>query len=100
MNSPLIFKEYIWLVNTIYHAKKISLKEISDKWKETEMSGGLPLARSTFNRHKDAIEDIFGIFIECERAGDYKYYIGNAKVLEEDTIQNWMLYSISEQYHK
>ena len=95
MNSPLIFKEYIWLVNTIYHAKKISLKEISDKWKETEMSGGLPLARSTFNRHKDAIEDIFGIFIECERAGDYKYYIGNAKVLEEDTIQNWMLSTLS-----
>lgn len=95
MNSPLIFKEYIWLVNTIYNAKKISLKEISDKWKETEMGGGLPLARSTFNRHKDAIEEIFGIFIECERTGDYKYYIGNAKVLEEDTIQNWMLSTLS-----
>ena len=35
MNSPLVFKEYIWLVNTIYQAKKISLREISNKWKET-----------------------------------------------------------------
>lgn len=95
MKSPTIFKEYIWLVNTIYKAKKITLEEINQQWMKTEMSGGLPLPRSSFNRHKDAIEDIFGIYIECERVGGYKYYIGNAKVLEEDTIQNWMLSTLS-----
>lgn len=45
------------------------------------MSGGVEMARSTFNRHKDAIEDIFGIYIECDRSNGYVYYIGNAKVL-------------------
>lgn len=95
MKSPIIFKEYIWLVNTIYKAKKITLEEINQQWMKTEMSGGLPLPRSSFNRHKDAIEDMFGIYIECERVGGYKYYIGNAKVLEEDTIQNWMLSTLS-----
>src|SRR5574344_1484690 len=95
MKSPIIFKEYIWLVNTIYKAKKITLEEINQEWMKTEMSGGLPLPRSSFNRHKDAIEDMFGIYIECERVGGYKYYIGNAKVLEEDTIQNWMLSTLS-----
>lgn len=95
MKSPTIFKEYIWLVNTIYKAKKITLEEINQQWMKTEMSGGLPLPRSSFNRHKDAIEDMFGIYIECERVGGYKYYIGNAKVLEEDTIQNWMLSTLS-----
>lgn len=95
MKSPTIFKEYIWLVNTIYKAKKITLEEINQEWMKTEMSGGLPLPRSSFNRHKDAIEDMFGIYIECERVGGYKYYIGNAKVFEEDTIQNWMLSTLS-----
>jgi hypothetical protein len=95
MKSPALFKEYIWLVNVIYQAKRISLEEINRKWKETDMSGGLEMSRSTFNRHKDAIEDMFGIYIECERTAGYKYYIGNAEVLEEDTIQNWMLATLS-----
>ncbi len=55
------------------------------------MSEGVEMVRSTFNRHKDAIEDIFGIYIECDRKHGYRYYIGNAEVLRKDTIQNWML---------
>ena len=41
MTVPILFREYIWLVNTIYKARKISLSEINDKWIETEMSGGV-----------------------------------------------------------
>lgn len=59
------------------------------------MSGGVEMARSTFNRHKDAIEDIFGIYLECDRKAGYKYYIGNREALEEDSIQNWMLSTMS-----
>ncbi len=89
------FKEYIWLVNTIYHAKSITLAEINRRWVQTEMSGGVEMARATFNRHKDAIEDIFGIYIECDRRNGYKYYIGNDQVLREDSVQNWMLSTLS-----
>ena len=89
------FKEYIWLVNTIRKAKKISLVEINDLWLDTEMSEGIELSRSTFNRNKDAIEDIFGIFIDCDRNNGYKYYIGNESVLNEDTIQNWLLSTLT-----
>ena len=89
------FKEYIWLVNTIRKAKKISLAEINDLWLDTEMSEGVELSRSTFNRNKDAIEDIFGIFIDCDRNNGYKYYIGNESVLHEDTIQNWLLSTLT-----
>ena len=96
MKTTEKFKEYIWLVNTIYKARKITLVEINEKWVDTDMSGGVALARSTFNRHKDAIEDIFGIYIDCDRQNGYKYYIGNANVLREDTIQNWMLSTLSE----
>lgn len=95
MTVPSLFKEYIWLVNTIKRARRISFAEIQEKWLETEMSGGLDLARSTFNRHRDAIRDIFGINIECDRQKGYKYFIGNHEVLTEDTVQNWMLSSLT-----
>ena len=95
MKIPIKFKEYIWLVNTIRKARRITFAEIQEKWLDTDMSEGVELARSTFARHKDAIEDIFGIFIDCDRQNGYKYYIGNADVLQEDTIQNWMLSTLS-----
>lgn len=95
MKIPTLFKEYIWLVNTIRRAGRISLSEINDKWIETDMSEGIPFARTTFNRHKDAIQDIFGIFIDCDRKDGYRYFIGNDYVLNEDSVQNWMLTTLS-----
>ena len=95
MTTYTKFKEYIWLVNTIRGAGRISLAEINERWMQTEMSGGVELARTTFNRHKDAIEDIFGIIIECDRKDGYRYYIGNERVLREDSVQNWMLSTLS-----
>ena len=95
MKIPELFREYIWLVNTIRRAGRISLAELNAKWVATDMSGGVEMARTTFNRHKDAIEDIFGIFIDCDRRSGYRYFIGNPRVLEEDTVQHWMLSTLS-----
>ena len=95
MKIPAKFKEYIWLVNTIHKARRITFAEINEKWVQTDMSGGVELARSTFARHKDAIEDIFGIYIDCDRQNGYEYYIGNDYVLREDSVQNWMLSTLS-----
>lgn len=85
------FKEYIWLVNTIYKARKITFAEIQDKWLDSELSEGMDLPRATFNRHKAAVEEMFGILIECDKKDGFRYYIDNAEVLKEDSIQNWML---------
>lgn len=95
MRTPALFREYIWLVNTIHRAGRISFAEINEKWLRTEMSEGIPLSRTTFNRHKDAIEDIFGIYIDCDRRDGYRYYIGNEEVLREDSVQNWMLSTLT-----
>ncbi|MBQ9667569.1 MAG: WYL domain-containing protein [Prevotella sp.] len=95
MTTYLKFKEYIWLVNTIYQAKAITFAEINEQWIKTDMSGGVEMARTTFHRHKCAIEDIFGIYIECDKKNGNKYYIGNEQVLREDSIQNWMFSTLS-----
>ena len=95
MTTPVLFKEYIWLVNTIYKAKAISLSEINEKWVDTDMSGGVEFSRTTFHRHRIAIEEMFGIYIDCDRRNGFKYFIGNAHVLQEESVQNWMLSTLS-----
>ena len=95
MKSYALFQEYIWLVETIHKAGRITLGEINERWLRTEMSEGISIARSTFNRHRDAILDMFGIVIECDRKDGFRYYIYNEEVLEEDSIQNWMLSTLS-----
>ena len=95
MTTPTLFKEYIWLVKTIFNAKAISLSDLNTRWVETDMSGGVEMSRTTFYRHKCAIEDLFGIYIECDRKNGNKYYIGNEEVLREDSIQNWMISTLS-----
>ncbi len=95
MKTYAIFQEYVWLVNTIHQAVRISFEDINKRWISTEMSGGVEMSRSTFNRHRDDILDVFGIIIDCDKKDGFRYYIDNAEVLEEDTIQNWMLSTIS-----
>ena len=63
---------------TIYRAGKITLEQINRKWVENYLFDGQPMVRSTFNRHKDAIQDMFGIDIEDDRKDGFRYYIGNA----------------------
>lgn len=38
MKSYALIQEYIWLVNTIHKARKITLEEINRRWLETETS--------------------------------------------------------------
>ena len=95
MKAYALFQEYIWLVNTIHRFGRLSLDEINRRWLETELSEGIPIARSTFNRHRDAILDMFGIIIDCDKKDGFRYYIDNEAVLEEDSIQNWMLSTLS-----
>ena len=95
MKASEIFKQYIWLTDTIYHSGGISLQELNERWIRTEMSGGVPMTRMTFNRHKMAIEEIFGLCIECQRKGGYYYYIENEEVLKNNNLQDWLLDSLS-----
>ena len=89
-------EKYIWLIDTIYKAKKISLADISLRWRDDmglDVEDKLP--RATFNRWKDEIYMQFGIIITCERTDGYKYYIENPEVIEGNRLNKWMLDTIS-----
>jgi hypothetical protein len=95
MKPSGIFKQYIWIINTIYRFKYITLQELNDRWMQTDMSGGIPMNRITFNRHRLAIEEMFDISIECQRKGGYLYYIANEEVFTDNNLQHWLLDSLS-----
>ena len=86
-----LFNKYIWLVNTIYKAGKITLEEINERWLRNAMSGGEKIPLRTFHNHRKAIEDIFDINIECNKQGGYYYYIENAADIEKGGVKNWLL---------
>ena len=94
MKAPELFQLYNWFIDTIYRSGGISLKELNQRWIRTEVSNGIPMTRTTFNRYKDSIEEMFGINIECRRKGGYQYYI-EKDALESDNLQNWMLDTLS-----
>lgn len=95
MKIPHLFRQYIWLIDTIYRHKALNLEEINERWMRTEMSGGTPLARTTFNRHRDAIQDMFDITIECDRRNSNRYYIEDASTINMKGVKKWMLDTIS-----
>lgn len=86
-----LFKRYIWLVDTIYQARKIDFECINEKWMRSPLSEGDNLPKKTFQNHRKVIEDIFDILIECDTKDDYKYYIDNVEEIDDNSMRNWLL---------
>ena len=86
-----LFDKYIWLVDTIHRAGRITLREINEKWAVSPLYDGADIPRRTFNNWKDAIQQAFDINIECRRVGGYHYYIENPEDLENSTTRSWLL---------
>lgn len=93
--SRNLLNKYVWLVETIYRAKQISFEEINAKWLDNELSEGLELPLRTFHKWRVAVEEMFGLIIDCKRKGGYHYYIANAEELQGGNIRNWLLNTIS-----
>ena len=89
-----ILNKYIWLADTIYSGKSISLKEINSKWLLSSLSNGKPLTRRTFHNHKIAIEEIFDINIGCNPITN-EYYIEDLEEFGKNELIKWLLNSFS-----
>ena len=94
MKPAQIFHQYIWIINTLRAYRKLSFEELSQKWQDDQVADGNPLQRSSFNRHRDAILDMFGIIIDCDKK-TYKYYISNKDVLCDDSIERWLFSTLT-----
>ena len=91
-----LFRRYVWLVDVVRHAKKITFEKISQLWESSPLNvDRSPLALRTFHNHRDAIEHLFGIRILCDRSDHNQYYVADDDTLDTTRLKVWMLQTLS-----
>jgi hypothetical protein len=85
-----LITKYVWVIETIYKAKKISFKELNEKWLDDEISRGVDIPKRTFDNWKSVILDMFGIIIANEQCGEYRYYIENEEDISKNGLRSWL----------
>lgn len=94
--TSALFNRYVWLVETIQRAGKITFEEINDKWTRSRLNNsGDDMPLRTFHNHRYAIEDMFDINIECDKRGGYVYFIENEDDMRRGGMRSWMLNAFS-----
>ena len=90
MVSELIDK-YIWLVQTFIDAGPggLSLPEIADRW--TARYGGADYPRRSFNNHREAVAEVFGIEIACNRSTNRYYIDAGESAVDKRQSVDWLV---------
>lgn len=85
-----LLRKYIWLVQTFIRAGEygLSLDEISDKWESRFDSS---YSRRTFNNHRGAVEEVFGIRIGCNRSMNRYFIEYSDDVSDENAETAWLI---------
>ncbi len=85
-----LLQKYIWLINTFirYGERGVTLDELCNLW---DRRFGQEYSRSSFNNHRNAIAEVFGIEIQCNRSTK-KYFIRYVEdVMDTDASTAWMI---------
>ena len=93
MRNTETFRQFCWLINTLLQVKRISFEQLQQKWINDDLNDRKPLARTTFYRLRQAIDDMFGICIECDNRN--QYYITNPETLKDNSTPTWMLQTLT-----
>lgn len=89
MVSELI-RKYIWLVQTFIKAgqKGLLLEDIQRVW---QLKWDSDYTRRTFNNHREAIDEIFGIEIKCDRSTN-RYFLPDSEIAaDSDATEAWLI---------
>ena len=85
-----LISKYVWVIETIYRAKKISFKKLNERWLCDEISRGVDIPKRTFDNWRQVIWDMFGINIANENHGEYRYYIENEEDISKNGLRSWL----------
>lgn len=87
---PELIDKYVWIVRTLIDAgpSGLTLAELGRRW-ENRYGGGYP--RRTFNNHREAIAEIFGIEIECRRSTSRYFIRAGENATDSDASLNWLI---------
>ena len=79
--------------NTIFRNAPVTFAEINRRWRAGDDNrSDIPLR--TFHNHRQAIEEMFDINIECDKRNN-TYYIADAEGMLGDKLKMWLLNSFS-----
>ena len=89
MVSELIGK-YIWLVQSLIAAGGggMTFKELNEKYSR---GFGQAYSRRTFNNHRLAVADLFGIDIDCDRSTNRYFIPYSGDVLDNNESIGWLV---------
>ena len=89
MVSELIGK-YVWLIQILSAAgdRGLTLREISDKY---ERRYDQAYSRRTFNNHRMAVRDVFGIEIICDRRNNRYLIPFSEEIMDNDKSIGWLV---------
>lgn len=90
------YNRYLWLLNTLMQNKRLSFEEIKQKWESSVFNyDAKPLNLRTFHLHKNAVEEMFDLNIECDSSDGYKYYIDENIPAAQDKARQWLINSFN-----
>ena len=85
-----LIDKYIWLLETVLNAGRegLSLQQICSRY---ESRYGASYPRRSFNNHRTAIFDAFGIEILCDRSSQHYYIPGGEDSLDAAASTRWLI---------
>ncbi|MCQ2136465.1 MAG: WYL domain-containing protein [Bacteroidales bacterium] len=85
-----LLKKYIWLTQTILRKGRegVTFAQLSGLWKER---WGEKYPRRSFNNHREAIAEIFGVQIDCDRSTNCYLIKDSGDMSNSDTSTSWMI---------
>ena len=91
------FKRYMWLVDLLHAHDALSKEEIDRYWSRSSLNeqGESRIPKRTFQRMKNDIGSLFGIYIECLRSRGNKYALENADDIKQGNVQQWLINGFS-----
>ncbi len=85
-----LLQKYLWLVQTFIRSGEhgLTLEEVCDRWESRFDSA---YSRRTFNNHRDAVEEVFGIRIGCNRSTNRYFIEYSSDIADENAETAWLI---------
>lgn len=93
-----LLQKYLWLANVIYQSNGITFEQINNKWLTNDLSEGLELPKRTFHKWRIAVEELFGIIIDCDRKNGYRFFVHEKECLCGNSLTGWLFSTLSVGY--
>lgn len=87
-----LFSRYIWIVDTLRRHRRLTRQQLDELWRRSPYGNGEGMPRRTFYNYRGAIEELFGLTIECDPS-TYEYSINDGDTPNDRSVTTMMLSS-------